>query len=63
MCEPIGFQCNMTNCYHVENQWGGDEAPWHDGGVWEIGNRPDQTIEAISCKTEGSDELNGDMTY
>jgi len=49
--------------YQVENQWGGDEAPWHDGGVWELGNREDQIIEAISCKADGSDELDGDMTY
>ena len=34
---PIGVKATqvMGNNYTVENQWGGDSAPWHPGGSWE----------------------------
>ncbi|MFN0203711.1 MAG: lectin OAA [Bacteroidia bacterium] len=25
--------------YQVQNQWGGEDAPWHEGGRWALGSR------------------------
>lgn len=63
---PIGFQAEMSkaNAYTVENQWGGDSAPWHPGGVWVIGCRGEQHVVAVDVKSSDSgDTLNGTMTY
>ncbi|MFM2026064.1 MAG: hypothetical protein RLZZ339_779 [Cyanobacteriota bacterium] len=27
----------MSLLYQVENQWGGDNAPWNNGGTWVMG--------------------------
>ena len=61
---PIGFRGNriMANTYQVENQWGGDSAPWHDGGKWVIGCRGNgQGVVAVDA--QGGAELDGTMTY
>lgn len=50
--------------YSVENQWGGDQAPWHFGGMWVLGARPNQHVVAIDVSSEdGGNTLNGTMTY
>lgn len=60
---PIGFRAkNVTgNTYTVENQWGGNSAPWHPGGQWLIGGR-DQKCVALQVKGKGKN-LEGTMTY
>lgn len=63
---PIGFKGTLigSNNYLVENQWGGNHAPWHPGGLWIIGYRAGQNV--IALKAESCDEgltLNGNMTY
>ncbi|MFM2059106.1 MAG: hypothetical protein RLY71_3491, partial [Pseudomonadota bacterium] len=54
------------NClYYVENQWGGDSAPWHAGGMWVIGCRAGvQNVVALNISSDdGGQTLNGTMTY
>ncbi|MEL6537072.1 MAG: hypothetical protein AAFQ98_16745 [Bacteroidota bacterium] len=63
---PIGFKATLDseNIYHVENQWGGSSAPWHDGGHFIIGGRQGQ--QAVALKFTASDQgksLSGTMTY
>ncbi|ASS48770.1 MAG: lectin OAA [Candidatus Fluviicola riflensis] len=63
---PIGFRAvNMSgNRYAVENQWGGDSAPWHPGGTWIIGGRDNQlAVEMNVASEDGGKTLNGQMTY
>jgi len=63
---PIGFRAmNMGgNNYQVENQWGGDYAPWHNGGIWVIGYRSGQRVVSMDVESGGSpDSLSGNMTY
>nr|WP_110514370.1 lectin OAA [Herpetosiphon llansteffanensis] len=63
---PIGFRANRTstNNYAVENQWGGDDAPWHPGGSWVIGGRDNQnTINLDVNSQDGGQTLNGTMVY
>ncbi|MDF5707298.1 MAG: hypothetical protein PUP90_06355 [Nostoc sp. S4] len=63
---PIGFRAKRSgsNGYTVENQWGGDSAPWHDGGIWVLGGRSDQNVVAIDVKSDDDGQtLNGTMTY
>jgi len=63
---PIGFKATNhgDSVYSVENQWGGDDAPWHPAGDWTIGCRPDQAVVGLDIKaTEGQYELTGNMTY
>lgn len=38
---PIGVKASRAggNGYDVQNQWGGNSAPWHPGGVWVLGSR------------------------
>ncbi|MES2554937.1 MAG: lectin OAA [Bacteroidota bacterium] len=63
---PIGFRAeNMSgNRYAVENQWGGDSAPWHPGGTWIIGGRDNQlSIELNVTSADDGKTLNGQMTY
>ncbi len=53
----------MAN-YSVENQWGGDQAPWHPGGTWVLGNRPNQNPVAFDIKSsDGGKTFTGTMTY
>lgn len=63
---PIGFKATKfaQNSYTVENQWGGNNAPWHKGGQWRIGGRQNQNVIAMDVKsTDGGQSLNGTMTY
>lgn len=63
---PIGFKATLTNGnnYSVENQWGGDEAPWHEAGNMIIGSRDGQGV--LDLKIESKDNgasFTGAMTY
>jgi hypothetical protein len=50
--------------YQVQNQWGGQSAAWNPGGLWSIGNRPNQGVIALSLKSsDGGKTLTGTMTY
>ncbi|MEO0538805.1 MAG: SUMF1/EgtB/PvdO family nonheme iron enzyme [Cyanobacteria bacterium P01_A01_bin.123] len=63
---PIGFRATLSdgNNYAVENQWGGDNAPWHNGGQWIIGGRSTQNVIELKVKSDdGGNTLNGTMTY
>ena len=63
---PIGFRATLSgsNNYTVENQWGGDSAPWHPGGTWVLGYRAGQNVVAIDvASNDGGQSLNGTMTY
>ena len=63
---PIGFraQHQSDNAYNVENQWGGDKAPWHQAGTFLIGGRSDQRAVALNVKSSDSGQtLSGTMTY
>jgi len=63
---PIGFRATAVagNNYVVENQWGGDSAPWHAGGVWLIGCRGGQNVAALHISSgDGGNSFNGSMTY
>ena len=55
----------MSNTtYHVQNQWGGDGAPWNEGGKWVIGGRGDQNVVAVDVVSgDGGTTLTGTMTY
>lgn len=63
---PIGFRAKQfgENQYGVENQWGGDSAPWNDGGTWVIGARSNQNVVALAISSgDGGQTLSGTMTY
>ena len=63
---PIGFRGTNTggSNYHVENQWGGNQAPWHEGGHWVLGCRPNQPIISIQMDSnDGGASFHGMMTY
>lgn len=63
---PIGFIATLVgnNTYQVQNQWGGSSAPWHPGGAWLMGCRPNQNVVALNISsTDGGQTLNGTMTY
>jgi len=63
---PIGFKGNTvaSNNYAVENQWGGNTAPWHPGGVFLLGARNGQHVVALNITSgDGGNTLHGSMTY
>ena len=63
---PIGFKAHHTGgCnYTVENQWGGNAAPWHPGGNWVIGCRPTQSVISVHATShDGGKSFDGTMTY
>ena len=62
---PIGFRAkNMTgNTYMVENQWGGDNAPWHPGGSWLIGGRNQKCVQLSAKSSDEGQCMKGTMTY
>lgn len=63
---PIGTRATLvtTNCYQVENQWGGDNAPWHDAGLFLLGARNGQNAVAFDLNSPDNGEtLTGTMTY
>ncbi|MFC5044911.1 hypothetical protein ACFSTE_21375 [Aquimarina hainanensis] len=50
--------------YQVQNQWGGNSAPWHAGGTWVLGGRDNQNVVAIDIKSgDGGRTFSGTMTY
>ncbi|MBL8474385.1 MAG: hypothetical protein KF778_13985 [Rhodocyclaceae bacterium] len=50
--------------YHVQNQWGGNSAPWHDGGMWVIGARGAQKVITLQVHSnDGGRSLFGIMSY
>lgn len=54
----------QPNLYNVENQWGSADAPWHPGGTWVIGDRPEQRVVALSVTSaDGGETLTGAITY
>ncbi|MEZ5447790.1 MAG: hypothetical protein R3E89_01755 [Thiolinea sp.] len=67
---PIGFKGalrdggNSGSNYSVENQWGGDSAPWNPGGNWVIGARGNQLVVGLDVKSDDNGaSLNGTNTY
>ena len=63
---PIGTRATMvtTNCYRVENQWGGDDAPWHEAGLFLLGARNGQNAVAFDLSSDDNGQmLTGTMTY
>lgn len=63
---PIGFRATKTegNSYETQNQWGGEIAPWHEGGIWVIGGRDDQSVvELHVSSSDGGFTLEGTNTY
>ncbi|WP_062052678.1 hypothetical protein [Aquimarina longa] len=63
---PIGFKAKQIsgNNYTVENQWGGDSAPWHPAGNWIIGGREGQNVIALKVNSvDDSANLEGTMIY
>ena len=63
---PIGFKAIRTsgNSWNVQNQWGGNSAPWNPAGTWIIGGRPTQPV--VSLKIESRDNgvsFSGNMAY
>lgn len=63
---PIGVRATLvtTNCYRVENQWGGKDAPWHDAGLFLLGARNGQNAVAFDLHSkDGGETLTGTMTY
>lgn len=63
---PIGVRATLvtTNCYQVENQWGGDSAPWHNAGLFLLGARNGQNAVAFDLQSnDGGATLTGSMTY
>jgi hypothetical protein len=62
---PIGFNATQTEAtvYSVENQWGGNQAPWHGGGTWVMGARAEQPVVAVDISSsDGGATLTGTMT-
>ena len=50
--------------YHVENQWGGASAPWHEGGAMVLGYRNPQPCVAIDIEsTDNGKTFHGTMQY
>ena len=62
----ISFRAELTsgNNYNVQNRWGGEGAPWHDGGVMVIGCRDGQNCIALNISSnDGGETLTGKMRY
>jgi hypothetical protein len=63
---PIGLRATRIggNQWHVENQWGGDAAPWHEGGNWTLGSRPNQPLVRLHIEShDKGNSFSGSMTY
>lgn len=55
---------SQNSVYEVENQWGGSEAAWHDGGTWLIGSRAGQQVVSLDVKSDDNGQtLVGTMIY
>jgi hypothetical protein len=54
----------FNNLQHVQNQWGGSSAPWHEGGMWVLGCRSGQNVVALDIESgDGGKSFAGTMTY
>jgi OAA-family lectin sugar binding domain len=63
---PIGVRATLVtmDTYHVENQWGGPTAPWHDAGFFLLGARNGQNPVAFDIKSSDNGKtFTGTMTY
>ncbi len=62
---PIGFKATSLgeNRYQTQNQWGGSDAPWHDGGVWTIGDRDSQKVTSFSATSQDGIMFSGTNVY
>jgi hypothetical protein len=63
---PIGFRAIQTsgNNYAAENQWGGNDKPWHPGGNLVIGGRVNQNPIKLKITSDSNGEnFTGEMTY
>lgn len=63
---PIGFKATLQNGnnYAVENQWGGDDAPWHEAGTMIIGTRDGQYATALNITSaDNGATFTGTMNY
>lgn len=50
--------------YTVQNQWGGNNAPWNPGGTWVLGARPGQNVITLNIKSgDGGQTMTGAMEY
>jgi len=50
--------------YSIQNQWGGNTAPWNDRGVFVLGNRLSKKLVAIDISSEDNGKtLTGTITY
>lgn len=54
----------MNYWYRVQVQWGDEEAPWHDEGLFGLGHRAAHPVVALRLAlTEGGRTLEGAVTY
>lgn len=62
---PIGLRATRVteNCYQAENQWGGNDAPWHDAGLFLLGARDGQNAVAFDLTSKDGQTVTGTMTY
>ena len=63
---PIGFRATNIggNEWTVENQWGGDHAPWHQGGTWVLGGRINHPLVSLQIESDDNGaKFTGSMTY
>ncbi|WP_010164645.1 lectin OAA family protein [Sphingomonas sp. PAMC 26617] len=63
---PIGVKARETAglAFDATNQWGGVDAPWHQGGQWVIGCRPEQAVTALEISSHDNGlTLFGTMNY
>lgn len=63
---PVGFRAHQVSHghYQAELQWGGDHAPWNQGGVWVLGDRPNQALIGVHVhSTDNGASLHGSAQY
>lgn len=63
---PIGFKAMLErgNNYAIENQWGGDDAPWNEAGSMIIGTRDGQLATALNIvSADNGATFSGTMNY
>lgn len=54
----------LERMYRVQLQWGATAAPWHDGGVFTIGDRTRPPVVALTlASTDEGATLSGQVTY
>lgn len=63
---PISFAGTEKDgtSYDILNRWGGESAPWHQGGTFVLGTRKDQQAVAFDIKSDNNgNTYSGTMTY